>query len=473
MKKRLLILTCLCASLSLSVFGCKKDKIEPITVPDTLVEDSKEPSIEVPPEEAPTSEPVTEPEIPGNYPHWSEIHDYNADQEVLSADSAIKDLSIQLGNTPEELHLTWFSRSSSKGKVKFTDESGRKLEASVSTQSSISVPGCYRNRAVISGLESNTSYTYQVSNGGDSSPVYTYRTHDLYSDEFTFTIVSDQEIGIGDEEDNVLFEHGNAWRLSLNRMREQIPESEFILSLGDQVGKPDHPAEYDELLNKSVLYSTPFLPVMGNHDVGSGYWGDHFNPPNISSIGTAQGDDGDYWFTKENALFMVVNTSTVQEKDIHETFVADAIAKNPDAKWRIVVSHYSPATNVERYISTREDIRYTFSYMADNFDIDLFLGAHDHTYGRSYFLDWDCDPIDNGEPVKYEFHNPEKPLFVVFSTATGSIYREPDNYPWIALSAQNDVPQISKAHVTENSFTISTYDADTWTELDSFTIYKD
>ena len=404
---------------------------------------------------------------------WTETHDYHADQEALAADGAIKNLSIQLGDTPEELHLTWFSKSSENGAVTFTTEDGKNLIGLVTTKPSISVPGYYQNRAVVSGLEANTYYSYQVANGNAKSPVYSYHANDPYAKEFSFTIVSDQEIGIGDEEDNVLERHSNAWRLSLNRMKERIPDSSFILSLGDQVGISDQPVQYDALLDKSVLYSTPFLPVVGNHDVGSGFWGDHFYPPNISALGTAQGNDGDYWFVRGDVLFMIINTDTVQEKDIHETFIAETIAKNQNVKWRVVASHYSPASNIEKYQGTRESILPTFNYIAEKFDIDLFLGAHDHAYTRSYFLDGEGDPIDAGEGVRGEFHNPDKPLFVVFSTATGSLYREPEGYPWAAVCDQGHVPQISYAHVTENSFSISTYHADSWILLDSFTIYKD
>lgn len=403
---------------------------------------------------------------------WNETHDYNADQEVLSADGAIKNLSIQFGNTPEELHLTWFSKSSTPGSVTFTSEDGKKLMNRVTTKPSISVPGYHQNRAVISGLEANTYYSYRVANGSDASPVYSYHTNDPYAKEFSFTIVSDQELGIGDEEDNALQNQSNAWRLALNRMKERIPDSAFILSLGDQVGKSDEPVQYDHLLDKSVLYSTPFLPVVGNHDVGSGYWGDHFFAPNMSPIGTAQGNDGDYWFVRGDVLFMIINTNTVQEKDVHETFVAETIAKNPNAKWRVVASHYSPASNVEKYQTIRADILPTFNYIAEHNNIDLFLGAHDHAYTRSYFLDGDGDPVDAGEGLRGEFHNPGRAMYVVFSTASGCLYRNPEDYPWTAISDQGYVPQISQAHVTENSFTISTYHADSWSLLDSFTIYK-
>ena len=475
MKKHFFVLPAFLLVLSAGLWGCRKNETESITIPDTIVSEQTS-SEDVFLNEQTAEEtvdhiaPETEPGV--TYPYWSELHDYNSDQQVLAQDGEFKNLTIQPGNNPDELYVTWFSKSSSRGKAVFqADGIISDISANAATEASISVPGYYRNSALVKGLESHTTYQYYLTNGSSKSPVYTYETGDLYATDFTFTIAGDPEIGLGDEEE--LPGHRSIWRVVLNRKKSQIPESNFLITTGDQVGKPDESQHYDYFLDNSVLYSTPLVPLVGNHDVGSGFFGDHFSLPNLSPMGTSQGRDGDYWFVKGNVLFMVLNTSTVMDKDIHEQFVAETIEKNPDVKWRVVLSHYSPVTVVERYQGQREDIRYTFGYMAENYDIDLFLGGHDHIYTRSYFLDQDCDPRPD-QTLTDEFHNPEDPLYIIFGASTNALLRDADgDYPWAAKSVQNEVPQLSKAHVTDNSFTITTYDADTWNEIDSFTIYKD
>ena len=476
MKKNFVALLTLIFISCAALCGCGKEETYPVTVPDASVAEAvadiptveeaapMKPATEEPAEEIPAEEPV--------YPYWSELYDYNQDQPLLEADGDIKNLSLQLGNKADELYVTWFSKSGSKGSVTLdTDGIFSSISAKATTSPSSTVPGYYRNSALISGLKPNTVYTYSVKNGSTHSPSYTYETPDFDSSDFTFTIAGDPEIGLGDED--VHKSHRNIWRTALNRMKSQIPESEFLLVMGDQVAKPDDPKLYDYYLDNAVLYSTPMMPVMGNHDVGTGSFGEHFSFPNASPLGTSQGSDGDYWFVRGNVLFMVINTSTVMEKDIHEQFLEETIQKNPDVKWRVVVAHYSPATVVEKYQGIREEIRYTFGYMAELYDIDLFLGGHDHVYTRSYFLDMDCDPKPD-QTLENEFHNPEDPLYVIFSGSTNALLRTADaEYPWAAKTVQNDVPQLSKAHVTDNSFTITTYDTDTWNEVDSFTIYKD
>ncbi len=457
MKKRFIISFSLLILLSAFFLGCKKEEAPTVAIPDPVFVEASAPD-----EASPVSEPV----------YWSELHDYNLDQELLAADGEIKNLSIQPGNKPHELSITWFSKSNSRGKVVF-DRGGlfSKLCAKATTEPSIAVPGYYRNSALIKGLKSNTTYTYYVKNGSSTSPVYTYQTGDLFSDDFTFTIVSDSEIGLGDPE--VLPKHRSIWRTVLNRMKTQIPESQFILSLGDQVADPGSSVHYDYFLDNSVLYSTPLVPVMGNHDVGTGFFGDHYSLPNVSAVGTSNGRDGNYWFVKGNVLFMVLNNMSPTTTDEHEQFVADTIAKNPDAKWRVIASHYSPVTMVEKYMGARESIRASYAYMAEQYKIDLFLGGHDHIYTRSWFVNENGDPYP-GQGLQSEFHNPQYPLYVIFNASTDALFRQPDNaYPWSAITVQHGVPQLAKAHVTDNSFTITTYNADTWAQIDSFTIYKD
>lgn len=496
MKKHILTLLSAILILSLGIWGCGKEETESVTVPETVVEEvseENEPSSEpleeiseakeLPEEESLEEDAVEEEEDEPEYPYWWDLYDYNLNQEVLAADGEFKNLTLQPGDQPGELRITWFSRSSSRGKVHFEPEDGSLfsgISAKATTEASVSVSGYYRNSALIKGLESNTVYYYTLTNGGSESPVYKYKVKDLDSTDFTFTIAGDPEIGLGDPE--VLSGQRSIWRVVLNRMRAQIPDSEFIITTGDQVAHPSSSVHYDYFLDNSVLYSMPLVPVVGNHDNGTGFFGDHFSLPNMSSIGQESGRDGDYWFTRGNVLFMVLNSLCPQPTEVHEEFIAQAINANPDAKWRIVISHYSPITMVERYLGVRESVKVVYEYIGEAFDIDLFIGGHDHIYTRGYFIDDDGDPIDHDdypieddpEDIVNEFDNPDKPLYVVFNGATDALLREPsEDYPWGAICIQNGVPQLTEVHVTNDSITMETHDADSWETVDKFTIYKD
>lgn len=485
MKKHVTSIFFVLSIFSFCILGCGK-KEESSIVPEVIVEDlSENPIIEgIEPEDEIVKEVIEEAvekpketEVLENaeisYPYWWELFDYNANYEVLASDGEFKNLTVQPGNHPDELYITWFSKSSSKGKVVFELEAGEKFDcisAKATTQASISAPGYYRNSALIQGLESNQTYYYTIKNGNSQSPVYKYKTKDLTSTDFTFTIAGDPEIGLGDEE--VLAGHRSVWRVVLNRMKAQIPDSSFLITMGDQVAKPSSSVQYDYFLDNSVLYSTPLVPVVGNHDVGTGFFGDHFSLPNQSDAGVMDGGDGNYWFTKGNVLFMVLNNLSPASRDTHETFVGDAIAQNPNAKWRIIISHYSPISMVERYQGAAESVRASYAYMAEIYDIDIFFGGHDHIYTRSYFIDQNRETIST--ELEYEFHNPSYPVYVIFNSSTTALLREPDqDYPWAAICVQNGVPQLTEVHVTANSIQVVTHDTDSWKIVDDFTIYKD
>ena len=124
MKRQITILFMTLLMLSFFAFGCSIEEATPITVPDIAVEETpvekplSEPVPETPVIEE-TSEAENDTEEKPEYPYWWELHDFNADQEILTQDGEIKNLTLQPGNQPDELYVTWFSRSSSQGKVTF------------------------------------------------------------------------------------------------------------------------------------------------------------------------------------------------------------------------------------------------------------------------------------------------------------------------------------------------------------------
>ena len=202
MRKNLFILTGLIICTAFMTFGCRKEEVTPITVPDVLIEEIPSELPEEPTAEAPvTEEPIVK--APDEeYVHWSKLHDYHLDQQDLAADGEFKNLTLQLGSNPDELHITWFSKSGSTGKVKFEAEGMfHDLSAKAETRPSHAVPGYHRNSALIKGLEANTTYTYHLQNGSHKSSNYTYTTGNLYSTDFTFTIAGDAESGLGDVEE--------------------------------------------------------------------------------------------------------------------------------------------------------------------------------------------------------------------------------------------------------------------------------
>lgn len=96
--------------------------------------------------------------------------------------------------------------------------------------------------------------------------------------------------------------------------------------------------------------------------------------------------DGDYYFTYNNTLYMVLNTSCLSIAE-HKAFLEETIQANPDVTWKVVSFHksiYSVASHV-----TESDIvtlRNGLSPILSQLGIDIVLQGHDHVYARSYIM---------------------------------------------------------------------------------------
>ena len=97
---------------------------------------------------------------------------------------------------------------------------------------------------------------------------------------------------------------------------------------------------------------------VGNHDSGSQKYTEHFNMPNVDSLGQSNntGDgSGDYWFTYNNVLFLSLNSNNVQTAE-HKAFMEKALKEHgSEARWTVVSFHHSIYSVANHY--TDKDIQ--------------------------------------------------------------------------------------------------------------------
>lgn len=445
MRKRLMILGALLALMILP--GCGKDTEEPAEGPGTEEAEEKEPP-------APGEE------------NWGTAPDYSV---PMITSTPIRFLSVNVGKTEEEVSLTWFSPEEEAGQVYWTTAEDENFEHAVLYSASVApseiTSGYYVNRATVTGLLPETEYQYQVGTEDAMSPVYAYTTP-AFSDTFCFAAVGDAQLGKPVDEMN---RQKNNWHRLLNKVKYHFPDAGFLISLGDQVNDFDDEEEYGAFLNQGVLYGLALAPVKGNHDVGGPQYSEHFTLPNQSSLGTCDDDgDGDYWFTRGNALFLVLDTMDASKWGEHKEFIASAVEANPDAGWRIVLSHFSPYNAYEDYMENAKNLRPYFLEFASAYDIDLVMCGHDHAYVRTYFIKEDGSYQEYESPAV----DPEGTMYLTLSSSSGSLYRRPSSQEEAAVSKKRDTPEVTGVQVSPDSLKISTYNAETWELTDEFEIQK-
>lgn len=452
MKKRLFFLSALLAVTLLTGCGDKNNSSEEGAEKETVTAGPE--SAE--PEESP------EPEVE----NWGTAPDISA---PLITTSPIRYLSVTVGGTREEVNLTWFSPSEEAGQVYWTLAEDTEFEEpsvfSTSAEPSESISGYYVNRVTVTGLEPETEYLYQVGSEEAMSPAYTYTTP-AFSDSFRFTAVGDPQLGKPIED---LDRQKTVWHRVLNKIRYHFPDSDFLISLGDQVNTFDDVEQYNALLNQGVLYGLPLAPVKGNHEMGGPQYSEHYTLPNQSSLGTCDDDrDGDYWFTRGNALFLVLDTMDMAKWEEHKDFIASAVEANPDSVWRIVFSHFSPYNSYEDYMENAQNLRPYFLEFADAYDIDLVIGGHDHSYTRTYFI----QPDGSWQEYESPAVNPEGTMYLILSSSSGSLYHQPSAQNEAAFVKKRQNPEVTDIQITPDSLKVSTYKAETWELSDEFEIQK-
>lgn len=388
------------------------------------------------------------------------------------------DVSLTVGASESSRNVTWHSVSSASGIVYYapsSEMSGGKLpdtaRAIVSTASEAkNKAGYYSHKATLTGLEPDTEYVYCLSNEGSKSGFYYFTTDPLGSFEFVF--VGDPQISTE--------KHSAAWIDTLIKVQQNLGTN-LLVSAGDQITTPDSEEQYGYLLVDDLAGLT-FAPTIGpSHDSASPAFTDHFNLPNLSTEYGVNETGANYWYTYNGVLFMHLNMSdtAAATNGEHKAFMQEAIAKNPNATWKIAVIHnalYSTGNHSDpeyKYFDSEiGKYRQALSPILTELGIDVVLSGHDHIYVRSHIMDGDT-------PVKYDTSNgyidePAGTLHIAASSSTGSKFYDSTVVDGYYVAVENAEKRKSAIHfsITDSSLTFSAVFLDDMSVFDTLTINK-
>lgn len=404
-----------------------------------------------------------------------------------AADTNFADISLSVGSDPTGLNFTWYSLNS-KGtpivqvalKSDYNGTSFPADKARVFTgTTSLGNNGYTSYKVNTNGYTESTQYVYRLGDGTNWSPVYNYNTYQ--TSQYSFFYVGDPQIGAGGD----ITKDTAGWVDTMNKATQQFPSTNFMVSIGDQINNggelngQSNELEYSGYFAPHQLKNLPIAAIAGNHETyGPGHI-THFNAPNMSTkygnFASQPTSGADYYFTYGNTLFMALNSNDMNESE-HEQFMKEAIAKNPNATWKIVLMHHSIYSSANH--ETDADIiqrRADLPAIIDSLGIDVVLDGHDHEYTRSYQMKGgkaQTVNLDNQGRVV----DPAGTLYMTVNSASGSKYyklQDPNNNNYYeAKKEQLQVPTFSRVSVTSNSFTITTYRTDTMKITDTYTIVK-
>jgi hypothetical protein len=107
--------------------------------------------------------------------------------------------------------------------------------------------------------------------------------------------------------------------------------------------------------------------------------------------------------------------------DEHRTFMEEAIAASPDAKWKIVMWHYSCySAGMHSTDDELEVLRYKFTPVLEELDIDVVLMGHDHVYTRTFQMQGNLPQAEQTVTDDGMVVNPTGVLYLTASSSSGS-----------------------------------------------------
>lgn len=274
----------------------------------------------------------------------------------------------------------------------------------------------YRHhKSIITRLEPNTTYSYDVLRDGTSRGKGTFTTFPESIAPFHFTVLGDTRT-----------RHDFHQRI-VNRMIEEDPL--FVVNTGDLVSRGNSMEDWEHFfrINDQLTRHVPYFTVLGNHEQNSENYFDFFTLP---------GNESYYFFSVGNALFIVLdmdgpdynaplylegrkedafwNNISKQYFEKEKEWLENILTINDDAGYIFVFFHPTYYSIKESRVEDAELRRAFWGDVFERHGVTAVLNGHDHYYhhaehgGTHYIVTagggaplYDTDAIQP-ETIKYQ-----------------------------------------------------------------------
>lgn len=240
------------------------------------------------------------------------------------------------------------------------------------------------NKALVTGLTPNTTYSFRVGKEGAWSETGTFSTAKSGKETFSFNYFTDPQANTED-----MFDISQK---TTHAAKQLFPNVNFWLSCGDLVetsGSSNSEWEYEQFFatQQDIFLNAPFAPVAGNHDKSANKnFTHHFNTDNPQFDKEKSTTPGAvYSFVYGDALFMGLSYEDYSASgylDSLANWMSSQVKNNPDVKWRIAFYHKTMYTGSGSHQSDSDGktVREKMGPVFDSLKIDFALQGHDHVY---------------------------------------------------------------------------------------------
>lgn len=243
------------------------------------------------------------------------------------------------------------------------------------------------HKALATGLNPNTAYSFRVGKEGNWSPIGSFKTAKGNKDAFSFIYVTDTQANTD--------EMFSISQKTIQAAHDTVSAAQFLLIAGDLVetsGASNSEWEWEQWFDcmQNTWYNLPIVPMQGNHDTSpNNNFALHFNTDTTfnqtaATAGTAMNGTV-YSFVYGDALFMIVNYEDYKKEGYFNAlaqWMEKQVNDNKNVKWRIACYHKNMFTGSKSHQSDSDGktVRAAMLPVFDKLNIDLALQGHDHIY---------------------------------------------------------------------------------------------
>ncbi|MDI6803316.1 MAG: metallophosphoesterase family protein [Bacteroidota bacterium] len=286
-----------------------------------------------------------------------------------------------LQNTTQTgITICWISEEIGLGEVKYG------LDSSLGVRKSDNRKTTY-HQITLNGLNPQTEYFYQVTDGGYESEVYKFWTAPVDTTAFSFVVLGDTRDGHE--------VHNNL----VNRIILHQPN--FVVHTGDFVMKGNIQSDWDKFfeINNQLMKFIPYYPVLGNHEDNDERYYNYFALPDKENY---------YSFTWGNSNFIVLDSNhPFNGREDQKEYLSDVLANSTDKKFTFIFYHHPPYSSVDKRKQSREEFRNQFIDVFKPFSPDIIFNGHDHNYQRYLVDSINYVVAGGGGAPLYEIDNPD------------------------------------------------------------------